>query len=105
GTETSSSTRNSAHATTNAFVGARGERRLLDDLSVPLCLCGLLFFRGEYESGRRTEVRAAAFHIDYPRSWPLRPPFFSRAPSRLLRRGRACCEASASIPRPDGRPT
>ncbi len=34
-----------------------------------------------------------------------RPPFFSRVPSRLLRRQRAVCEASASIPRPDGRPT
>jgi hypothetical protein len=35
----------------------------------------------------------------------VRPLFFFRLPPRLLRRGRAVCDASASIPRPDGRPT
>jgi hypothetical protein len=43
--------------------------------------------------------------VTSPRSRSLGPSFFSREPSRLLRRGRADCEASASIPRPDGRPT
>ena len=70
--------------------------------SVPPCLCG-----EKREIRKRPPDRSPGGRFPHrlPEVGARRPPFFSRVPSRLLRRGRAVCEASASIPRPDGRPT
>jgi hypothetical protein len=94
--------RSSAAAPTKLLVGVKTGLACLPN---PLCLRASVVKTQEKRKRPPDRSPAAAFHIDYPRSGPLGPLFFSRVPSRLLRRGRAVCEASASIPRPDGRPT